>query len=143
MRNIDMASTGSKSLADLFPPYITSLDPDAVVSSLNFLVSGFESEIYTFQLQRPGSPPENYILRLFAGEGAAEKLTREARALSLLQAAGYPVPELLLQESDPRILGKPFEVIEKLDGQALWPVLASAEPDRQGQLLSRFSALLA
>jgi aminoglycoside phosphotransferase (APT) family kinase protein len=129
-------------LTDRLALYLTSRYPDAVVSNFNFLVSGFESEIYTFQLQRPSSQ-QDHILRLFTGEGATEKLTREARGLSLLQKAGYPVPELLLQETEPGILGKPFEIIEELEGQALWPVLASAESNRQSQLLARFGSLLA
>jgi aminoglycoside phosphotransferase (APT) family kinase protein len=130
-------------LVDHLSRYIASQDPDAVVCNFNFLVSGFESEIYTLQLQQSLSSPRNYILRLFTGEGATEKLTREARALSLLQKAGYPVPALLLQEPESGILGKPFEIIEKLEGQALWPVLASAEPRQADGLLSRFGILLA
>ena len=130
-------------LADRLSLYIASRYPDTIVSDLDFFVSGFESEIYTFCLQRSRSSRKNYVLRLFTGEGAAEKLTREARALSLLQRAGYPVPALLVQETDPGILGKPFEIIDRLQGQALWPLLASTESQREGQLLSRFGALLA
>ena len=130
-------------LKDRLSAYIASQYPDAAVSDVDFLVSGFESEIHTFPLQRSGSSPKHYILRLFMGQGTAEKLAREAKALSLLQRAGYPVPALLLQEADPAILGKPFEIIERLEGQALWPVLASAEPSQQGKLLSGFGALLA
>ena len=131
------------SVADRLSRYLTSRYPDAVVSNFNFLVSGFESEIYTFQLQPSHFSQRGYILRLFTGKGATEKLTREARGLSLLHKAGYPVPALLLQETDAGILGKPFEIIEKLDGQALWPILASVEPHQQSQLLSRFGSLLA
>jgi aminoglycoside phosphotransferase (APT) family kinase protein len=131
------------SLADHLSRYIASRFPDAVVSDFKFLASGFESEIYTFQLQLSHPSQKNYILRLFTDEGATEKLIREARGLSLLQKAGYPVPALLLQETEPRILGKPFEIIDKLEGQALWPVLASAEFHQEGQLLSRFGYLLA
>jgi len=123
-------------MADQLSLFIASRYPEAVLSNFNFLVSGFESEIYTFQLQFPRSSCQNYILRLFTGEGAREKVVREARGLSLLQKAGYPVPTLLLQEAKPGILGKPFEIIEKL-------VLASAESHQQGQLLSRFGSLLA
>jgi aminoglycoside phosphotransferase (APT) family kinase protein len=130
-------------LADHLSLYITSRYPDAVVSNFNFLVSGFESEIYTFHLQLPHASPKKYILRLFTGEGATEKLAREARGLSLLQKAGYPVPSLLLQETEPQVIGKPFEIIAQLDGQALWPVLASAESHQEGQLLLRFGYLLA
>jgi aminoglycoside phosphotransferase (APT) family kinase protein len=129
-------------LADRLSLYITSRYPDAAISNFNFLVSGFESEIYTFQLKQPLAE-QHYILRLFTGEGASDKLTREARGLPLLQKAGYPVPALLLQEKEPGILGKPFEIMEKLEGQALWPVLASAPSDEQGQLLARFGYLLA
>ena len=131
------------SLADHLSRYIASRYPDAVVSDFKFLASGFESEIYTFHLQRSHSSQKNYILRLFTGEGATEKLIREARGLSLLQKAGYPVPALLLQETEPGILGKPFEIIDKLEGQALWPVLATAESHQERQLLSRFGYLLA
>lgn len=130
-------------LTDRLSVYLVSHYPDAVISELRFLVSGFESEIYTFQLQRNGEAQKSYILRLFTGAGAAKKLTHEARALFTLQKAGYPVPGLLLQETDPEILGKPFEIIEKLEGQALWPVLAASEPHKQHQLLSRFGILLA
>jgi aminoglycoside phosphotransferase (APT) family kinase protein len=130
-------------LVDRLLLYIASRYPDAVVSNFNFLASGFESEIYTFHLQLSRSSQKNYILRLFTGEGATEKLIREARGLSLLQKAGYPVPALLLQETEPRVLGKPFEIIDKLEGQALWSVLTSAESHQEGQLLSRFGLLLA
>ena len=130
-------------LADRLSTYITTRYPDAVVSDAEFLASGFESEIFMFHLKRLSTSRNEYILRLFTGEGAAGKLAREARALSLLQSAGYPVPALLLQEADPAILGKPFEIIERLEGQALWPVLASAEPSQRRELLSRFGSLLA
>jgi aminoglycoside phosphotransferase (APT) family kinase protein len=130
-------------LADRLSLYLTVRYSDALVSNFNFLVSGFESEIYTFQLQRSPSLQQNYVLRLFIGEGATEKLIREARGLSLLQKAGYPVPGLLLQEAEPEILGRPFEIIEKLEGQALWPALASAESHQQDQLLARLGSLLA
>jgi len=130
-------------LVDRLSCYIASQDPDAVVANFNFLMSGFESEIYTFDLRRSDSSPKTFILRLFTGEGATGKLIREAKGLSFLQKTGYPVPALLLQETEPGILGKPFEIIERLEGQALWPVLATAESHQQGQLLSRFGSLLA
>jgi aminoglycoside phosphotransferase (APT) family kinase protein len=123
-------------LADRLSDYLRSRYPGATVSPVRFLVSGFESEIHTFDLQGANASQEHYVLRLFTGRGAAEKLRREASALSLLQRAGYPVPGLLLQETNLELLGKPFEIIEKLEGQALWPALASANPEQQQRLLS-------
>ena len=135
--------TLSMTLPDRLRLYLASRDAEAMISNFNFLASGFESEVYTFELQGASSLQRDYILRLFTGEGATEKLLREARALSMLQEAGYPVPALLLQEMDPEILGKPFEIIQKLDGQALWPVLATSAFPQVEQLLVRFGSLLA
>ena len=129
-------------LANQLSRYLSARFPEVVVSNFTFLVSGFESEIYAFHLWFSSSVQHDYILRLFIGEGATDKLNREARGLSLLQKAEYPVPGLFLQEPNASILGKPFEIIEKLDGQALWPTLATANPDQEKRLLSRFGLLL-
>ena len=129
-------------LADQLSQYLLSRFPDAVVSDFILLTHGFESEIYSFHLQVSLSVQNDCILRLFTGEGATEKLIREATGLSLLQKAGYPVPSLVLQEPDARILGKPFEIIERLEGQALWSALAIAESHQTNQLLWRFGLLL-
>lgn len=130
-------------LADQLLHYIASCYPDARITDFDFFTSGFESEIFSFGLQLADSLQKYYILRLFSGDGAAKKLVREARGLYLLKEAGFPVPALFMQETDPRILGSPFEIIEKLEGQVLWPILASAKPDHEKQLLSRFGILLA
>jgi len=128
-------------LADQLVSYISTRLPGEI-NKFEFIASGFESEIYSFGLRQSNNSQKNYIVRLFPGDGASEKLMREARGLSLLQKASYPVPELLLQETDPTPLGMPFEIMEKLEGQVLWPFLATVEPDEQRQLLSRFGVLL-
>ena len=128
-------------LADQLFSYISIRFPGEITNFV-FLDSGFEREIYSFGLRQSNNSQKNYIVRLFPGDGASEKLMREARGLSLLQKACYPTPELLLQETDPTPLGMPFEIMEKLEGQVLWPFLATVEPDEQKQLLSRFGLLL-
>lgn len=130
-------------IRDHFTGYMTARYPNALIFDFNFLVSGFESEIYAFRLQLPDVQTKNYILRLFQDAGAAAKLRREARGLHLLHQAGYPIPGLLLQENDPAPLGKPFEVIDQLEGQALWAALASAPASQTNPLLTRFGRLLA
>lgn len=122
--------------------YLSVRFPGAIVSNFKFLVNGFESEIYSFQLQLSSSEQNDYILRLFTGNGTAEKLIREATGLALLQKAQYPVPKLFLQEPNATTLGKPFEIIQKLEGHTLWPVLATANADQEKRLLSRFGVLL-
>ena len=129
-------------LASQLSRYLSFRFPEIVVSNFKFLVSGFESEIYVFRMHFVSSEAKEYILRLFTGAGATDKLIREATGLSFLQKADYPVPGMFLQEPNVSMLGKPFEIIEKLDGQALWPILTTATPEQRKRLLSRFGVLL-
>jgi aminoglycoside phosphotransferase (APT) family kinase protein len=130
-------------LAERLQAYLAEKYPGSLTSDLKFLVSGFESDVYTFALQLPGGQPGMYVLRMYPGEGAVLKMTRESRGLDLLHQAGYPVPAMLIYEADPAILGKPFTILEKLEGGPLWPVLAGAAPAQAYQLLDWFSATLA
>jgi aminoglycoside phosphotransferase (APT) family kinase protein len=50
---------------------------------------------------------------MFATEGR-----REAAAMRILRARGFPVPAVLWEETDPRVLGHPFFVMEHVAGQA-------------------------
>lgn len=50
---------------------------------------------------------------MFATEGR-----REAAAMRILRARGYPVPAILWEESDPGVLGHPFFVMEHVAGRA-------------------------
>ena len=43
---------------------------------------------------------------------------REAAAMRILRAHGYPVPAVLWEEPDPGVLGHPFFVMEFVDGRA-------------------------
>ena len=128
--------------SDALSQYISSRFPGSRISGFQFLVSGFESDVYAFNLHAAPWRQSAFILRLYPGKGADEKLLREAKGLSLLQRAGYPVPGLLVQETDPAILGKPFTIIDKLEGEALWPILAAAEPSQAALLLERFGKLI-
>lgn len=129
----------------ILPPlqqYLSARYPGARLTAFQFLTSGFESDVYVFTLDLPGRAAQPLILRLYPGAGAAEKMARETAGLLHLRQAGYPVPSMLLSEADAAVLGKPFCVMEKLEGSSLWPVLAAAAPDEAAGLLDRFGALL-
>jgi aminoglycoside phosphotransferase (APT) family kinase protein len=129
--------------SDSLRQYLAGHYPGARISDLQFIVSGWESDVYAFALDLPTDAPKAFILRLYPGDGAVEKLIRETGGLRQLRRAGYPVPATLLHETNSAILGRPFTIMEKLEGGALWPVLAGATPSQASHLLSRFGALLA
>lgn len=116
--------------------YLATRYPDAQFSDLKFLSQGFECDVYAFRLGQ-----REFIIRLYLGNGGAEKAVRECSGMKRLYEMGYPVPEILLSEADDSIMGKPFIIMEKLDGQNLWPVLSVS--DDAARLLKQFSSLLA
>jgi aminoglycoside phosphotransferase (APT) family kinase protein len=130
-------------LSDHLWRYLAGRYPGATISDFQFLVSGWESDVYTFALHLPIGARKLLVLRLYPGDGAITKVIREASGLRQLHQAGYPVPAIFLQETDAAILGQPFTIMERLDGRALWPILAAAAPAQACHLLDRFGGLLA
>ncbi len=132
----------SNDISDRFQHYFESHYPGARVINFRFLVSGFESNIYTFTFQPVTGASRPLILRVYPGENVIMKQIREANGLRLLQQAGFPVAAIFSYEADPAILGKPFTVMEKLEGKVLWPLLYQVPRAQADILLDRFSALL-
>jgi len=78
------------------------------VRNLADITSGWESELYTFELEY-GSPSdrirEELVLRIYSGEGAAQKAAHEFHAIKTLHEPGYPVPGVYLLKKAWSILG--------------------------------------
>ena len=123
--------------------YLASRYPGAELEDFEFLTSGFESDVYALALRLPGELLQRLILRLYPGEGATAKMVKEGEGLLRLHEAGFPAPALFLFEPDPAYLGKPFSIIEKLEGRPLWSVLAGAEPVLAQDYLEKFGGLIA
>jgi aminoglycoside phosphotransferase (APT) family kinase protein len=132
----------SKDISDRFQHYFESRYPGAQVMDFRFLTSGYESDVFTFINQPAKGDPKPLILRVFPGENVTTKQVQEVRGLHLLQQAGFPVAAVLGYETDPAILGKPFTIMEKLEGKAIWPLLYQYPRAQADILLDRFSALL-
>jgi len=130
-------------ISDLLQIYLTGLYPGAQVTDFQFLFSGFESDIYTFKLHTSEDGLRLLILRIYPGDGVTPKILREATGLRLLHRAGFPVPAILCCETATTFLGKPFSIMERLEGRVLWPLLSQAAPSQAFHLLDQFSSLLA
>ena len=122
-------------------------DGGARVSDVVALEAGWEHDMHAFALERgPAGTAcrrEELILRIYPGDDAAAKAAAEFRGMTKLRAAGYPVPRVLVLECDDSPFGKPFTIMERIDGRDLWPLLFDA-PDsaRRGELLTLFCELL-
>jgi aminoglycoside phosphotransferase (APT) family kinase protein len=92
------------------------------VSGVTLLGSGYETDVFAFSLAADGEDAgdaQDLVLRLYAGEGTAEKPAREFAAMSRLREAGYPVPRVLALGPDRSPLGRPFIIMERIHGVSL------------------------
>jgi len=114
------------------------------VTELAEISAGWESDMYSFTIES-GPPGERQcdelILRIYPGEDAHSKSAREYRGMSLLHSAGYPVPQVLVLEREDSPFGKPFVIMERIEGQMLWPVWFGSPEEKQKELLTLFCQL--
>ena len=116
------------------------------VSSVSRIREGWENEVYSFHLEFEESGKRrgrNLILRIYQGDGAREKSCREYTTMKLLRDVSFPVPRVELHESDPETFGKPFVVMEKVDGLLLGEIFFESSRRRRDELLNLFCDMLA
>jgi aminoglycoside phosphotransferase (APT) family kinase protein len=135
--------TRPNELAHPLQQYLDNRQPGARVLDFQFLVSGFESDIYTFQTLASDGYTQSLILRIYSDQSASEKLLREAHGVRQLHLADFPVAVIYFTEPDPAFLGKPFSIMQKLEGRPLWSWLYQVTPMQRDALLDQFGGLLA
>ncbi len=114
------------------------------ITKLDHISDGWESDMYAFSLESGPAgarQSEELILRIYPGEDAHVKSAREFRGMRLLHGAGYPVPQVLVLEREKSPFDRPFVIMERIQGQMMWPVLFGAPEDKQQQLLTLFCKL--
>lgn len=108
------------------------------------LTDGWETEVFAFAIAYGATAQrthEDLILRMYPGDDAHEKSEKEFNAIGQLHKAGYAVPQVMLLEQDATILGKPFLIMQKIDGRPLGNVIAESSDERKQALLDLFCKL--
>jgi len=114
------------------------------VRQLANITAGWESEMYSFDVEYGPAGEhqrEELILRIYPGDDAYSKSAHEFHGMSQLHRAGYPVPRVLVLEREHSPFGKPFVIMERIEGQVLWPLLFGPPEGKQRELLSLFCKL--
>jgi aminoglycoside phosphotransferase (APT) family kinase protein len=117
---------------------------DIQVINLTSITSGWENEMYAFDLQYGPSDKrhqEGLVLRIYPGVGANGKSLHEFESMRKLEQAGYPVPHVHLLERDNSPFGRPFVIMERIDGQEMLSVLMEASRTKQSELITLFCDL--
>ena len=82
----------------------------ARITNFRDITSGWQTAVYAFTLET-GSEQRDLVLRLYPGGRAAENAQREFDGIRQLHAAGYPVPAVVVLETDSAWFGQPFIVM--------------------------------
>jgi aminoglycoside phosphotransferase (APT) family kinase protein len=115
------------------------------VSALVAMTAGWEHEVYSFDAEYGPAKDrsrETLVLRIYSGDRARERSEHEFQSLRRLHDAGYPVPRVHVLESGDSPVGKPFVVMERIDGQRLGQLLAGSSEEKRREIREPFCELL-
>ncbi|MFC1717507.1 phosphotransferase family protein [Candidatus Poribacteria bacterium] len=118
-----------------------SSDGDARIAHLAQISDGWENEVYSFRIEQGEAEKqsrEDLILRIYPGDGASEKAEKEFSGMKKLYELGFPVPEVLILELDDSYFGKPFVIMEKIDGRSMGKVMEESSEERRQELGNLF-----
>ena len=121
--------------------YYAGKFPDATVSDFTNISTGWESDVYAFRLcytETEQDQDMSLILRIYSGDDAVEKSSREYAGMNKLHAMRYPVPQVFLHEEANSPFDNPFIIMEKIEGDNFWVVLNESSPVERQQLLTLF-----
>ena len=110
---------------------------------LEKLRDGWESDNYLLTVDYGSAriTREEMVWRIYSGEGSQAKAVREFTSLKQLMAAGYPVPQVYLLETEGSLMGRPFIIMEYVQGEMMWELIDLAPADRREHLIDQFCQL--
>jgi aminoglycoside phosphotransferase (APT) family kinase protein len=124
--------------------YLRERLPGAVsarVEDLASIADGWESDVYAFVLRSAGGGRERLVLRIYQGPWARDESAHEFAGLRRLHAADYPVPRVWILERESAPLGRPFVVMEYIEGRSMASLLYGSEGEERARLLDLFCEL--
>ena len=117
--------------------------PDLSISHLDKLRDGWESDNYLCTVEYGNNPmiSEDWVWRIYSGTGSQAKAAREFAAMDILHSSGYPVPQVLLLETENFPVDRPFIIMEYIQSEMMWELLDTSSQGRQEELIDQFCRL--
>ncbi|MCG3227746.1 MAG: phosphotransferase [Candidatus Heimdallarchaeota archaeon] len=99
------------------------------ISDVKSLAKGWETELFSFVFryqEEDQKKEEQLILRIYPGKNMQNKIKWEYEVLTALFKVAYPVPRTHLLELDEEFFGKPFIVMDRINGSDMGEVFETA-----------------
>jgi aminoglycoside phosphotransferase (APT) family kinase protein len=133
----------SSNLANYLKSQNNSLD-NFVVDNISEINMGWETELFTFKIyygENSIRKSEELVIRMFSGDGASRKASKEYYLMKKLFEVGYPVPPVYNLETSGEVLGKPFLIMKRIMGRTLDEKYRSETPEIRFRGLTRLLEL--
>jgi aminoglycoside phosphotransferase (APT) family kinase protein len=113
------------------------------ITHLDKIADGWESDNYLLTVEYGDVPRTraDWVWRIYSGAGSQAKAVREFNSMERLLGAGYPVPRVFHLEAEHSPVGRPFIMMEFIQGEVMWDLLGKVPADRQVQLIDQFCRL--
>jgi aminoglycoside phosphotransferase (APT) family kinase protein len=97
---------------------------NAAIEAIEPISGGFSHQTFRFQLSVGNGAPVRHrrcVLKVQPGAGplAPYDIAREAHVMQRLAGSAVPVPEVILAEESPGVIGSPFMILEEARGQPM------------------------
>lgn len=103
---------------ELAPVVSTALGVDAAVENLRALTGGASRSTWAFDAVTP-EERRALILRIGPPDDVHASMELEARVQAVAEAAGTPVPHVLVADNSAAALGNPFLICEEVEGEPI------------------------
>ena len=116
------------------------------VKNINEINMGWETELFTFESnfqEGDAKGHEDLVLRVFSGDNAATKSSKEFYLMKRLDETGYPVPPVYYLETSGGVIGKPFLIMKRIMGKTLDASFQNETEEGFRDGISRLMSLLA
>jgi len=105
------------------------------------ITDGWETDVYSFSLEYESNNElhsNDLILRIYPGDNAKEKSAKEFKVMAKLHEVGFPVPEVYHLETDYSAFGKPFVIMERINGQSMGEIIEVSPEKTRKDMVSLF-----
>jgi len=137
----DMENDIQRKLLDF---YKKRVNEDVEIPVFAKISDGWENEVYSFtaEYEQGGEHKrDDLILRLYPGDGARQKASREFSGMKKLHELRFPVPEVLILELDDSPFGKPFVIMERINGRSMGQVFDESPDEKRRDLITLFCGM--
>lgn len=121
--------------------YKNRVDANTKLPVFAKISDGWENEVYSFTIEYEEDGErkrDDLILRIYPGDGARQKAAREFNGMKKLHELGFPVPEVFTLELDDSLFGKPFVIMEKINGRSMGQVFDESPDEKRRCLVTLF-----